>query len=249
MAGDLEAARFQLSRIVGRDTAGLDASEVSRATLETVAESTTDGVLAPLFWAAVGGPAAALLYRTANTLDSMVGHRDARYERFGKCSALADDVLSFVPARLCALLSLLTRGPQHAVAVVREAGLHASPNAGWSEAAAAWALRVRLGGTNHYDGIPQRGPVFNPGGTAPQANDVKRILLWFWTVTSVAGVAFTLLVHWRSTLERSRVPNHPVLPGVVETAPQQRIVRDRPFPPRRAVALPEVAGTQASFFW
>jgi adenosylcobinamide-phosphate synthase len=205
-AGDLGTAREKLARVVGRDTAHLDASEISRATLETVAESTTDGVIAPLFWAVLGGPAAALLYRTANTLDSMVGHRNERYELFGKWSARTDDVLSFFPARICALCSVLTHGFRGVIDVVREAGRHASPNAGWSESAAAQALRVRLGGTNHYDGIPHTGPVFNARAALPQPGDILRILRWFWTVTACACLLFTLFAELRRIRQRPEAP-------------------------------------------
>jgi adenosylcobinamide-phosphate synthase len=206
LAADLPEARAQLSRIVGRDTAQLDAVEISRATVETVAESTTDGVVAPLFWAAIGGPAAALLYRTANTLDSMVGHRDQRYECFGKWSARADDVLSFIPARLCAFFSLLTRGFQNGFSVIREAGAHASPNAGWSESAAAWYLNVRLGGMNTYDGIPQEGPIFNARGLPPSPRDIVRCLRWFWTVTACASIACVLFLEWGRLRGRTEAP-------------------------------------------
>ncbi len=199
---NLPEARHRLSYIVGRDTAHLDASEISRATVETVAESTTDGVIAPLFWTVVGGPAGALLYRTANTLDSMVGHRNERYEHFGKWAARADDVLSFVPARICALVSLVTRGLKNLVPVVREARHHASPNAGWGESAAAWALNLRLGGTNHYDGIPHPGPHFNPNGSVPTARDILRILRWFWIVTACTSLAFVGFLEWRRIRDR-----------------------------------------------
>lgn len=202
LADNLPEARRRLSWIVGRDTAHLDASEISRATLEAVAESTTDGVLAPLFWAVVGGPAAALLYRIANTLDSMVGHRNEQYERFGKWAARADDVLSFIPARICALVSLTLCGLRNAVSVVREAAQHASPNAGWSESAAAWTLGVRLGGTNHYDGIPHAGPLFNPQGRPPAARDILRILRWFWMVTACTAVVCAGFLECRRIRER-----------------------------------------------
>jgi adenosylcobinamide-phosphate synthase len=211
LLANLPEARAQLSRIVGRDTAHLDAVEVSRATVETVAESTTDGVIAPLFWAALGGPAAALLYRTANTLDSMVGHRDERYEQFGKWSAHADDVLSFVPARLCAFFSLLTRGFGNVAPVVREAGAHASPNAGWSESAAAWHLNVRLGGTNTYDGVVHHGPVFNAHGNPPSPRDILRCLRWFWTVTACASIACVLFLEWFRIRQRPEAP--PLFPN------------------------------------
>lgn len=206
LLGDLEGARKNVSYIVGRDTHNLDSSGVSRAAVEAVAESTTDGFVAPLFWAALGGAPAALLYRTANTLDSMVGHRTEAYERLGKVSALADDVLSFVPARLCALASLLPRGFKNISEVISDAGNHVSPNAGWSEAAAAWALNLRLGGTNIYDGMPFHGPVFNPKAPDPYPNDISRVLRWFWSVALFCVLIGATVLYLR---DRKAVPNTP----------------------------------------
>ena len=192
--GDLEESRNRVGFLVGRDTDPLDATGISRAAVEAVAESTTDGFVAPLFWAAVGGAPAALLYRCANTLDSIVGHHNERYELFGKFSAIADDLLSFIPARLCALASLLPRGFKSAINVVNEASRHASPNAGWSEAAAAWALNLRLGGVNFYDGVPSEGPVFNQNAPNPEPRDIMRVLRWFWSVAFSCVILLGLYV-------------------------------------------------------
>jgi len=186
-AGDLGAARARLAMIVGRDTAHLDESEICRATIESLAESTTDGFVAPLFWSVVGGAPGALLYRAANTLDSMVGHRDERYENFGKVSARADDVLSWIPARLCAAASEACRSFRDWRHIRREARAHASPNAGWSEAALAFALGVRLGGDNFYDGLRVRGPVFHANGRAASAGDISASLRWFWSVVALCS--------------------------------------------------------------
>lgn len=213
LLGDIDGGRNAAGRIVGRDTAILDEGGVSRAAVEAVAESATDGFVAPLFWAAVGGAPAALIYRTSNTLDSMVGHRNERYETFGKFSARMDDVLSFIPARLCAFASLLPRGFRYALAVKTEAGAHSSPNAGWSEAAAAWALNIRLGGTNYYDGAPHHGPVFNAFGRSAQPNDILRVLRWFWGVVLVCVVLMgtVLAIRDRPKLHPSVQPNAPDL--------------------------------------
>ena len=173
VCSDLDAARRRLSYIVGRDTQTLDESEISRATIESVAESLVDGIVAPLFWAVIGGAPGALIYRTANTLDSMVGHRTPAYEKFGKLSARIDDLLNWVPARMCALMICLFRIPGSWRKVGREAAAHASPNAGWPEAAMAYALGVRLGGTNYYDGEPVQGPIFNGSGRAAGVSDIK----------------------------------------------------------------------------
>lgn len=157
--GDLPAARNLLSMIVGRDTQHLDEGEVVRATVETVAESSVDGVVAPLFFALVGGAPAAMAFKAINTLDSMVGHRDDRYLRFGWASARLDDVANLIPARLARLvypLASLICG-HNALRTWqiawRDGRNSPSPNAGIAEAAVAGALGVRLGGTNFYDGV------------------------------------------------------------------------------------------------
>ncbi len=156
--GDLLSAQTQVGRIVGRDTHNLDESEVTRAAIEALAESTSDGIVAPMFYLAIGGVPAALTYKAINTLDSMIGHRGKQYEFFGKCAARLDDVASFVPARLTALLFVPVAWTLHldwhgAWRISRRDGAkHKSPNAGHPEAAMAGALGIRLGGTNFYDG-------------------------------------------------------------------------------------------------
>lgn len=177
-AGDLAQARSRLAWIVGRDTETLSETEVSRAAVESVGESACDALIAPLFWTVVGGPVGALVYRAANTLDSMVGHRGERYEKFGKASARMDDVLNWVPARIVALLS----SPRKLALVFRESKGHRSPNAGWGESAVAWATGVRLGGTNYYDGKPLESPVFNPAGRAPDLGSIDQSLRWWWRI-------------------------------------------------------------------
>ena len=163
LQGDLIAARLQLARIVGRDTQDLDEAEVTRAAIETLAESASDGIVAPMFYLAIGGVSAALAYKAINTLDSMIGHRGARYEYFGKCAARLDDAANFVPARLTAVLIVLSAWTirldwQNAWRIFwRDSARHKSPNAGRPEAAMAGALGVRLGGTNSYDGEPHHG--------------------------------------------------------------------------------------------
>jgi adenosylcobinamide-phosphate synthase len=154
-AGDLPAARKRLTHLVGRDTADLDGSEVARAVVESVAENTSDAVVAPLVWGALGGVPALLGYRAANTLDAMVGHHNARYENFGWAPARLDDLLNLPGSRLCGLLVLAaapSRAPAAARAWRRDADGHPSPNAGVVEAAFAGSLGIRLGGTNRYYG-------------------------------------------------------------------------------------------------
>jgi len=154
-ADDLPAARQRLTHLVGRDTADLDAGEVARAAVESVAENTSDAVVAPLVWGALGGVPALLGHRAANTLDAMVGHHDPRYERFGWASARLDDLLNLPGSRLSGLLVLAaapSKAPAAARAWRRDAAGHPSPNGGVVEAAFAGALGIRLGGTNRYHG-------------------------------------------------------------------------------------------------
>jgi len=178
---------------VGRDTANLDASETSRAAIESVAESANDAVIAPLFWSIVAGAPGALLYRTSNTLDSMVGHRTEAYEKFGKISARIDDLLNWLPARLTAMVFCLLNRSVSWNVVRREAAVHASPNAGWGEAAMAYALNVRLGGDNFYDGQRVAGPIFNPDGRTTTPADIAASLGWMWRVTMVCAILLLLL--------------------------------------------------------
>jgi adenosylcobinamide-phosphate synthase len=191
--GKLIAARRRLAWIVGRDTEALSESEISRAAIESVAESTTDAVIGPLFWTFVAGAPGALLYRTANTLDSMVGHRTDAYEKFGKASARIDDALNWLPARICAGAFCLFRSAVRWKTIRREATAHASPNAGWSEAAMAYAIGVRLGGDNFYDGQRVHGPVFNAAGRAAAAADIASSLVWMWRIAGMCAAAFIAL--------------------------------------------------------
>lgn len=158
-SGDIESARRYLSWIVGRDTGQLDEPEIWRALIETVAENTSDGIIAPLFWLTLGGPVAAISYKAVSTLDSMVGYKNERYLLLGRASARMDDLLNFIPARLTALLIIVAAALSGASAIgairitLRDRLKHPSPNSGHPEAAAAGALGVRLGGAAHYNGI------------------------------------------------------------------------------------------------
>lgn len=162
--GDLMTARHRLSEIAGRDTDDLPEVEIVRGTVESVAENTVDSIVAPIFFAFLGGHAAAMAYRAANTLDAMWGYRDERYRDFGWAAARLDDLLNLVPARLGALLMvaaarILGQDARRAWHTVRrDARSHPSPNSGYPEAAAAGALRVRLGGMNRYGGVPSPRP-------------------------------------------------------------------------------------------
>jgi adenosylcobinamide-phosphate synthase len=192
-AGNLAEARGRLAWIVGRDTETLSEAEISRAAIESVAESLTDAIVAPLFWSVIAGGPGALIYRTANTLDSMAGHRTDAYEKFGKASARIDDLLNWVPARICAILLCFFHSARRWRAICREAASHASPNAGWSEAAMAYALGVRLGGDNYYEGRCIRGPVFNPSGRAAGTMDIASSLTWMWRIAGACAGLFLLI--------------------------------------------------------
>ncbi|WP_297570819.1 adenosylcobinamide-phosphate synthase CbiB [uncultured Anaerovibrio sp.] len=158
VAKDLSQARFKVGWIVGRDTENLEEGEISRATVETIAENTVDGIIAPLFFYAIGGLELAFLYRGVNTLDSMVGYKNDRYLYFGRVAARTDDVLGYIPARITGILfviSALILGfdwKQSWKILRRDAKKHPSPNGGWAEASAAGALHIRLGGYNSYFG-------------------------------------------------------------------------------------------------
>ncbi|MCL5670464.1 MAG: adenosylcobinamide-phosphate synthase CbiB [Acidobacteria bacterium] len=160
----LPKAREALAMIVGRDTQTLDKPEIMRAVIETVAENTSDGFVAPLFYLAIGGVPAAVAYKAINTLDSMFGYKNERYLYFGRAAARLDDAANYLPARLTAALvtlsALALRMPWKKCVqiVLRDARLQPSPNAGFPEAAYAGALRVRLGGSNVYDGCSVHKP-------------------------------------------------------------------------------------------
>jgi adenosylcobinamide-phosphate synthase len=201
-AGDLDGARRCLPSLVGRDVRRLDEAGVIRAVIESVAENTSDGIVAPALYAAVGGARGTLVYRAVNTLDSMVGHRDARYGRFGWASARIDDAANLVPARLTALLVAAVR-PRAAVGVWetvrRDAGGHPSPNAGVVESAFAAALGVRLGGINHYRGRAEERPHLGPSdGRVPTVEDIARAIRCSRHVTA----ALFMLLAGVSALER-----------------------------------------------
>ena len=158
LAGDLPAARRYLSYIVGRDTDQLEEAEIWRGVVETVAENTSDGIIAPLFWLTIGGPVGAIAYKAVSTLDSMVGYRNRRYLQLGWASARMDDLLNYIPARISALL-LIVSSPLAGLSAsgaaritLRDRLKHPSPNSGHPEAAAAGALGVQLGGASSYNG-------------------------------------------------------------------------------------------------
>ena len=174
-AGDLAAARRRVSHLVGRDPSGLDESGVARAAVESVAENSSDAVVAPLLWGAVAGVPGLLGYRAVNTLDAMVGHRSVRYRNFGWASARLDDLANLAPARLTAVIVALVSGRPGEVrrTVGRDARRHPSPNSGWCEAAFAGALGLRLGGVNVYGGRAEERPALGDG-EPPRPADPSR---------------------------------------------------------------------------
>jgi adenosylcobinamide-phosphate synthase len=178
-SGDLDAARSRLSHLCGRDPSSLDSAELARATVESVAENTSDAVVAPLFWGGLAGLPGLVGYRAVNTLDAMVGHRSPRYARFGTPAARLDDAANLLPARLTAALTVaaapLVAGDRRRAARIwlRDGTRHPSPNAGQCESAMAGALGVRLGGQNVYSGRLEVRP-FLGDGPRPGAADVRR---------------------------------------------------------------------------
>ncbi len=172
---DIPAARDRLSHLCARDATDLEADELARATVESIAENTSDACVAPLLWGGVLGVPGLLGYRAANTLDAMVGYKSAKYLNFGWASARLDDVLNLLPARVCAVLTGLSAGRVRQAVTVwrRDAPKHPSPNAGPVEAAFAGALDLTLGGTNSYGSYQEDRGTLGDGPT-PTVADVRR---------------------------------------------------------------------------
>ena len=173
--GRLEEARTRVGRFVGRDTSELSEAGVCRAAVESVAENTSDGVVAPMLYGYLLGAPGALAYRAINTLDSMVGYTSPRYRHLGWAGARLDDLANLAPARLTVLaVAAASLCPARVLRVARLYGpLSSSPNAGYAEAAFAGALGLRLGGTNTYGGVERRGPVLGEG-RPPGVGDIGR---------------------------------------------------------------------------
>jgi adenosylcobinamide-phosphate synthase len=199
-AGDLVLARHRLARIVGRDTHHLNADEISRAVIETVAESCSDGIIAPLFYMAVGGVPLAVAYKAINTLDSMIGHTNEKYLFFGKVAARLDDVANFVPSRLTALgitaAAAIIGGANSATALdtwLNDGLKHKSPNAGQPEGAMSGALQVRLGGENFYRGELAAAPLIGKRFPPPSTQQAKRAIRIVATVSALGVVTALFL--------------------------------------------------------
>jgi len=196
LVGDIAGARRAVSQIVGRDTARLDEAGIARAGIESLSESFCDGIAAPLFWLLLLGLPGLWAYKAINTADSLIGHREPRWRAFGWASARADDVANWIPARIAgAIVCVAGAGGFHIM--WRDARKHASPNAGWTEAAMAGALDLRLAGPVVYDGMTHIKPWLGNGRSAANGHDVMRALAVFrrsclllWIVAG--GIAWVL---------------------------------------------------------
>lgn len=192
----LEAGRKQLSFIVGRDTRNLDANSIRTAVLETLSENLSDGVIAPLFYYAVGGVPLMFAYKMVNTLDSMVGYKNERYLRFGWFSARLDDLLNFIPARISALLMVLVAFSWRGVAFVFKYGhKHASPNSGYPESALAGILNCRFGGPNVYHGVLVSKPYIGHNQRDITRADIRKACA-INLVVSLVAVGVIVAVDW-----------------------------------------------------
>ena len=185
---NIESARQAVGMIVGRDTGRLEKPGIVRATVESVAENISDGVTAPIFYAAIGGPIAAILYKAVNTLDSSFGYKNERYLHFGRASARLDDAANYVPARLTGLLVAVAAGlsglnPVRSLHILlRDCRKHPSPNSGMTEAAVAGALGIQIGGLNYYGGAPSNRPLIgDPLHPMDEKHITKSIILMLLT--------------------------------------------------------------------
>jgi adenosylcobinamide-phosphate synthase len=196
-AGDLELARLRLSFIVSRETSELDSNAILRALVETVSENISDGIVAPLFYLALGGPMGAILYKAVNTMDSMLGYKNERYRFFGSFAARADDVVNWIPARIsgwlmvgaCACMGMDWRAA--ARIMKRDAGKMTSPNAGYPESAAAGGLGVQLGGANCYFGEIVEKPLLGDPVVPITMETYERMIRLMYLAS---GLAFVLAV-------------------------------------------------------
>ena len=196
---DLPAARKSLGMIVGRDTENLEESEISRGAVETVAENIVDAIISPLCFALIGGAPLAMMYRAVNTLDSMVGYKNEKYQNLGWASARLDDLLNYLPARLtvgimliaCSIKRLDVKGAWKMMK--RDARLHPSPNSGYPEATIAGALHIQLGGTNYYFGVASRRAKMGEPFRSIEANDIFRTVAVMKATSNICVILFIVL--------------------------------------------------------
>lgn len=195
IAGDLEEARRRVAMICGRDTDRLDQRGVVRSTVESVAENMVDGVTAPIFFAALGGPIGIMAYKAVSTLDSTFGYKNEQYREFGWASARLDDVAAFLPSRLTAIVVpiaafVLGQNAVRSISVyLRDRAKHPSPNAGQSEAAVAGALDLQLGGLSFYQGKPSNKPTLGDPVTQPAPCHIREVNVLMLTASFLATVA------------------------------------------------------------
>ncbi len=203
--GDLDGARTRVGFLVSRDTADLSEEGVAKAALESLFENTADGVVAPLFYGALGGAPLAVLYKVVNTLDSMIGYKNERYYYLGWAAARTDDLLSYLPARLTALAFIgsgLFGGNNWRkgwLVLLQDRKKHESPNSAWPEAAAAGVMDLRLGGADYYGGLELNRPVLNESGRDPRRSDLLQGLALFRRTTIMAlwgALLLALLAGW-----------------------------------------------------
>lgn len=196
---DLEGARYAVSMIVGRDTEELTAVGVTKAAVETVAENTSDGIIAPLFYMAMGGPALMFFYKGINTMDSMVGYKNEKYLNFGRCAAKLDDVVNYLPARISAWLMIGAAylcgfdGKSAGVIYKRDRYQHASPNSAQTEAVMAGALNIQLAGNAVYFGKVYEKPTIGDDIRPVEALDIKRANRLLYVSASLGAVLFAAL--------------------------------------------------------
>ncbi len=205
-SGSIKDARKKLSLIVGRDTEALNQDEIIRATVETVAENSVDGIISPLFYAALGGAPLALAYKAINTLDSMVGYKNEKYLYFGWFSAKLDDVANYIPARLSILLVPLAslilrkRALNTLCTILRDGKKSPSPNAGIPEAAFAGALGIQLGGVNYYQGKKVSKPILGVEAKQREEEHIIEAIHLMWVISSITFLGEILILWYLSGL-------------------------------------------------
>lgn len=194
--GDLEGARYAVSMIVGRDTGTLDEAGVTKAAVETVAENTSDGIIAPLFYMAIGGPVLMFFYKGVNTMDSMVGYKNEKYLNFGRYAAKFDDIMNYIPARISAWLMIAASymcgfdGKNAAKIYIRDRYNHASPNSAQTEAVMAGALDIQLAGNAYYFGKLYEKPTIGDNIRPVESQDIQRANRLLYVSAAVAAGLF-----------------------------------------------------------
>lgn len=199
--GDIEKSRKQLSYIVGRDTTSLNENEIIRATVETVAENTVDGIISPMMYGFIGGPVLAMAYKAINTLDSMVGYKNEKYGDIGFASAKIDDIANFIPARITPFFMMIAsfmlgfNSKKSIKIAMRDRKNHKSPNCAYAEGAVAGALEVQLGGTNMYFGEKVYKPTIGDKDRELEAEDILRTNKIMYLTSFIALVIFSIITY------------------------------------------------------